>query len=281
MRKPYSFSVLRYVHDPVTQEFINIGVAVYSREAGFMRAVCTTHYARITRMFTKIDGNRFRQLTRYIQEQVSAIGEGLPSELPFETGGSIDQLLARVLPPDDSSVQFSRPGVGLSHDLEKATAELFERYVERYSLTNESSRRDDEDIWRTFRGPLEQRHITAHLVPKRIVAPNYDYEFQRAWKNGIWHVYEPVSFDMVDGGAIVDKANRWVGRATSLNDSSEQFELHLLLGEPQDSRLEGQFLKAQNILRKMPGKCELIRESEADAFAAEFEREIQQHTKAG
>jgi len=58
-------------------------------------------------MFTKIDGNRFRQLTRYIQEQVSAIGESLPTELPFETGGAIESLLARVLPPDDSSVQFS------------------------------------------------------------------------------------------------------------------------------------------------------------------------------
>jgi hypothetical protein len=281
VRTPYTFSILRYVHDPVTQEFINIGVAVYSREAGFLRAVCTTHYARITRMFTKIDGNRFRQLTRYIQEQVSSIGESLPTELPFETGGAIESLLARVLPADDSSVQFSRPGAGLSQDLEKTTAELFERYVERYSLTSESSRRDDEDIWRSFREPLERRHITAHLAPKRIVAPNYEYEFQRAWKNGVWHVYEPVSFDMLDGGSIVEKANRWVGRATSLNDSLDSFQIHLLLGEPQDTRLQETFVKAQNILRKMPGRCELIRESEAEAFAEEFEKEIQQHEKAG
>lgn len=38
MRTPYSFSILRYVHDPVTQEFINIGVAVYARESGFIRS---------------------------------------------------------------------------------------------------------------------------------------------------------------------------------------------------------------------------------------------------
>jgi hypothetical protein len=281
MRTPYSFSVLRYVHDPVSQEFINIGVAVYSRDAGFLRAICTTHYARITRMFTKIDGNRFRQLTRYIQEQVSAIGESLPTELPFEPGRAIEQLLAKVLPPDDSSVQFSSAGVGLSHDLEKTTAELFDRYVERYALTSDASRRDDEDIWRTFRESLERRHVTAHLAPKRIVAPDYEYEFQRAWKNRLWHVYEPVSFDMVDGGSIVEKANRWVGRATSLNDSPERFKIHLLLGEPQDSRLQGMFIKAQNILRKMPGEYELIPESEAEGFAEELEREVHQHDKAG
>jgi hypothetical protein len=281
MRTPYSFSVLRYVHDPVTQEFINIGVAVYSREAGFLRAICTTHYARITRMFTKIDGNRFRQLTRYIQEQISAIGESLPTELPFEPGRAIEQLLARVLPEDDSSVQFSHAGVGLSQDLEKTAAELFDRYVDQYSVTSDSSRRDDEDIWRSFREPLDRLHVTSHLAPKRIVAPNYEYEFQRAWKNRVWHVYEPVSFDMVDGGSIVEKANRWVGRATSLNDSSERFTIHLLLGEPQDSRLQDTFIKAQNILKKMPGKCELIRESEAEAFAEELEKEVQQHEKAG
>ena len=280
MKTPYSFSILRYVHDPVTQEFVNIGVAVYSREAGFLRARCATHYARITRMFTKIDGNRFRQLTGYIQEQIGAVGASLPTELPFEPSLAIEQLLARVLPPDDSSVQFSHAGVGLTHDLEKTVAELFDRYVERYSATADTIRRD-EDVWRTtFRAPLEQRHVTHHLTPKRIVSPNYEYEFQRAWKNKIWHLYEPVSFDLVEGSAIVEKANRWLGRATSLSDSSDKFKIHLLLGEPEDSRLQGVFVKAQNILKKMPGSTELIRENQAEAFAEEFAREVQQHEKA-
>jgi hypothetical protein len=210
MRTPYSFSVLRYVHDAVTQEFINIGVAVYAPEAGFLRAICTTQYGRIARVFTKIDGTRFRQLTRYIEEQTNAIGQCLPSELPFEPGRAIEQLLARVLPPDDSSVQFSHAGAGLSHDLERTAAELFDRYVERYSMTSDGNRRDDEDIWRTFRDSLERRHVTAYLEPKRIVAPNYDYEFRRAWKNEIWHVYEPISFDVVDGGYMAEKANHWL-----------------------------------------------------------------------
>jgi hypothetical protein len=86
MRTAYSFSVLRYVHDPSTQEFINIGMAVYAPEAGFLRAICTKHYRRISRMFAKIDGARFRQLTAYIQERITAMGESLPHELPFQNG---------------------------------------------------------------------------------------------------------------------------------------------------------------------------------------------------
>ena len=103
MRVAYSFSVLRYVHDPVSQEFINIGVAVFSPEAGYLRAICTTNYGRITNMFEKIDGQRFRQISRAIQEQIRAVGNDYGSALPFESAPTIDRLLARVLPADDSA----------------------------------------------------------------------------------------------------------------------------------------------------------------------------------
>jgi hypothetical protein len=208
------------------------------------------------------------------------MGESLPTELPFESSRAIEHLLGRVLPVDDSSIQFSRPAsVGLSSDLEKTLTELFNRYVECYAMRPGVDRRDDEDVWKVFREPLEKRHLTSHLTPKRIVASSYDYEFERSWKNEIWHVCEPVSFDMVDAGSILDKANRWVGRATSLNDSSEQFKIHMLLGEPQDDRLQNTFVKAQNILNKMPGQKEFIRESEAEAFADELAREVHAHER--
>jgi Protein of unknown function (DUF3037) len=277
MKVAYSFSVLRYVHDPVAQEFINIGVAVFSPEAKFLRAVCTTGYGRITNMFQKIDGPRFRQLSRYIQDQICAAGQEYESALPFESGATIEHLLARVLPPDDSAIQFSKAGVGLSSDLARTLSELFQRHVEQYAASGESPRRTDEEIWRVFREPLDRSLVTPRLKIKRIVAPDYEYEFQHSWQNEIWHVYEPVSFDLVEAASMLDKANRWVGRATSLRDSADPHSIHLLLGEPQDESLRPTFIKAQNILNKMPGRKEIIRESEADAFAQELAREVQGH----
>lgn len=278
MKVAYSYSILRYVHDPVTQEFINIGVAVFSPAAKYFCARCTTSYGRITNAFEKIDGNRFRQLSRYVQDRICAAGRECESALPFESEMAIEPMLAKVLPPDDSAIQFSNVGVGLSSDLDRTLEELFERHVERYTGANEPARRTDEDVWRIFREPLDRVHVTPRLSPKRIVAPSYDYEFQRSWENEVWHVYEPVSFDMVEGASILDKANRWVGRATSLMDSSDPFQIHVLLGEPQDERLKATFVKAQNILNKMPVKKEFISESEAEAFAEELAREIQGHS---
>lgn len=214
------------------------------------------------------------------------LAEGPLVPLLPETGASttagprIEQLLARVLPQDDSSIQFSSPsGVGLSRDLEKTLAELFERYVERYaSRTQADGRRNDEEVWRVFRDPLTKHQLTGRLTEKRIAAKDYEYNFARAWKNEIWHVYEPVSFDLADGNSIVEKANRWVGRAVSLSDCSEPFEMHLLLGEPQDEKLRaGAFVKAQNILNRMPVKKELVREGEAEAFAQDLALQMAAH----
>jgi hypothetical protein len=277
MKVGYSFCVLRYVHDPVTQEFVNIGVVVFSPEAAYLRAICTGNYGRITHVFQKIDGPRFRQVSRHIQDQIRAAGQVRESALPFEPGQSIEYVLAKILPPDDSAIQFSKSGVGLSANLEQTLQELYRRYVERYVSPTEVVRRTDEEVWQTFREPLRRADVTPLLHPKHIVAPSYDYEFERSWKNEIWHVLEPVSFDMVDAGSMLDKANRWVGRATSLMDSTEQFRIHMLLGEPADNRLRETFIKAQNILNKMPGKKEFVRESEAEAFAEELAREVGKH----
>jgi hypothetical protein len=278
MKVGYSFCVLRYVHDPVTQEFVNIGVVVFAPEAAYLRAICTVNYGRITQLFQKIDGQRFRQISRYIQEEIGAIGRKHEALLPFESGQAIEDILSKILPPDDSAIQFSKPGVGLSADLDRTLQDAYSRYVDHYASPVDASRRTDEEVWQTFREPLRRLQVTPQLCPKRIVAPSYEYEFERSWKNEIWHVMEPVSFDLIDAGSMLDKANRWVGRATSLMDSSDLFSIHMLLGEPSDDRLKETFIKAQNILNKMPGRKEFVRESEADEFAEEVAREIGEHT---
>jgi len=47
MKAACSFGVLRYLHDPVAQESVNIGVVVVSPEARYFRAMCTTSRSRI------------------------------------------------------------------------------------------------------------------------------------------------------------------------------------------------------------------------------------------
>jgi hypothetical protein len=278
MKTPYTFSVLRYVHDPVSTEFVNIGVAVYAPAAKYLSALCTTHYQRLSAMFDPIDGEHFRQITKFIQNRIEALGQRLDSELPFKDAPkNIEDVLAQVLPPDDSAIQFSSAGGGFTSDLPKTLHELYLRYVERYVARAERPSRNDEEIWRVFKAPLEKREIIKHLQPKTIVAPNYDYKFDHARQNKLWHAYEPISFDLVEGGSIKDKANNWVGRATSLADSKEKFRIHLLLGKPREAKLQSAYVQAKNILHKMPGKPEFVEENDAEDFADALRDEIKKH----
>ncbi len=41
---PFQFAVLRYIHDPATQEFLNVGIVVYSKEARYIRAQVSSRY---------------------------------------------------------------------------------------------------------------------------------------------------------------------------------------------------------------------------------------------
>lgn len=276
MKVKYYFSVLRYAYDPLTQEFVNIGVVVYAPGHDFIAAECTSHYSRISKMFRRVDGPTFRGLTRYIEHQVERLRDDLSKGALFQDA-SLESILSKILPDDESAIRFSPGGAGITDDPQKALSALYERYVARYESSTEIVRRDDEDVWRIFRDPMVKTHAITRLVPKKITAPNYEYEFQHSWKNGVWHLYEPISFDLADPNSLLDKANRWLGRATNLYESQEAFKLFLLLGEPTDQKLKNSFIKAQNILNKIPGKKEFIRESDAEGFAEEVAAELASH----
>jgi hypothetical protein len=278
MKAQFQFSLLRFVYDPLTQEFLNIGVVLFSPENNFLQARFTNRYGRISRMFGRIDGGSFKATTSYIERKVTAVNDKLVRGLLFRNiKEGLDSILNEVLPPDDSAIRFVFGGVGVSDDLSKTLDELFERYVARYESPNEYARRDENDVWKVFQEPLRAKHVYSHLVPKKITARDYEYEFERSWKNGVWHLFEPVSFDLSDERSILEKASRWVGRTTSLSDSLEPFKLFLLLGEPTDSRLNDAYQRAKNLLNKIPIPRELVPERDAEQFAEEIEQEFQNH----
>ena len=149
--------------------------------------------------------------------------------------------------------------------------------MECYARSVQPPSRADEDILKIFRDKLAHRQILTNLRPKKILTSDYEHEFPLAWKNNIWHVSEALSFDLTTSGNILEKANQWLGRAHTLAESQEDFKLYLLLGKPQQERLRASFVKAENILHKMPCPHEFIREDEAAAFAAEVENELKGH----
>lgn len=278
MSHKYTFCLLRYMPDPVTQEFANVGVVVSLPSERFLKARFSPHYGRISRMFGKISGAAFRSYVRFLQTEINTLGERSAAGFLFEDPiSSLASKLTEILPKDDSAFQFSPAGTGVTLNPDEALDALYQRYIGQYDDLEAAARKDDDAVWRIFKAPLERKSLSVHFESKTIKSSDYEYEFEHSWKNGIWHLYEPLSLDLGDPGSILDKANRWLGRVTTLAESSDRFKLYFLLGKPKDDGLQQAYQKAKNILNRVPGQKELIGEDQIDSFVREVEREFDSH----
>ena len=275
MKTSYSTITLRYLHDVVTGEFANIGVVLYSPEQRFLEARFTTSYERLNAIFLKIDHLHFRALMRYMANRFDEIAAELRDGLHVAPVTALKEIVSQVLPPDDSSLQWSEPGGGFTDDAAATLDELFKRVVERYVAGAAQVSRTDEEIAKPFKARLGK--TAEKLAEKRIETKDYQYDFRFAWKNDLWHLYEPVSFDLVDPGSIREKANKWLGRGVALHDAREKFKIHFLLGEPRQDETKKAFENAIHLLSKIPGQKELVRENQLEDFAEHVAEEIGEH----
>ena len=275
MKTNYSTIILRYVHDVVTGEFANIGVVLYAPDQRFLEARFATSYERLNAIFLKIDHLHFRALMRYMANRFEQLGGEIRDGLHIAPVNALSEIVKQVLPPDDSSLQWSQQGGGITDDPARVLGELYKRFVERFIAGAAQVSRSDEEIAKPFKAKLGK--TAEKLAEKTIETKDYQYDFQFAWKNDIWHLYEPVSFDLVDPGSIREKANKWLGRGVALHDAREKFKIHFLLGEPQQDETKKAFENAIHLLSKIPGQKELVRESEMEHFAEQVAEEIGSH----
>jgi hypothetical protein len=279
MKTPYSFTVLRYFHDVMTGEFVNVGVVLYSPQPNFLDCRITQLYGRLSKVFGEVNGDHFRKIVKYISSQLEEKGDRLKTELPFTKYQSVLDVVGTVLPPDNSSLQFSPAGYGVAEDLQKTLEHLYLRYVEKYQERPAKYSRSDEDVWRTFKKPLEENHVLAHLTSHQMVSPNYEYVFEYAWKNNIWHINQPISLDLIEPSYIIEKANNWLGKMTNLTENNEStFKMYFLLGEPSNPKAKSALIKAKNIIHKIPCDHDFISEGEAEKFAEELRNKIKEHS---
>jgi hypothetical protein len=207
---------------------------------------------------------------RHIQSSFEQLSTEIAEDLQFESH-SIDSLTTRVFPADDSSIQWSPVGAGLTNDPALTLENLFERMVQRYDEKGSRPQRSDEDLWRHFRRTLEVRQLLRHFEPRVIAVKDDEIQFSHAAKNGVLHCVEPLSFDLTSPDGIREKAHRWLGRITSVKDAPEEFKVYFVVAPPQEIQLMPAFDTAVNILRKVPVEKEIALESEADRISSQLE----------
>ncbi len=275
----YTYTVLRYVHDIATGEFVNVGVVLYAPQGPYLGAKTRSTYGRLSRVFPDIDGNAFKRAMSHVELSIANTARTL-NDLFREKDLTALELATRTLTNDDSSLQWSSLGSGRTRSPAQELDRLFDKFVLRYEHTKTASR-SDEEVWKSFSRALERRQVLSKLKQKEIVSDADRMTFRHAWKNGQWHCLEPISFDFTEGERIHNKAIRSAGQILALARAPERFKVYLLVGEPKRADLQSHYHRALRILETIPVASEIVPESQADSLADRIAIDVLAHESDG
>jgi hypothetical protein len=277
---PYTFTVIRYIHDRAAGEMLNIGVLVYAPAAQFIGFRVEPRFERLSRAFSAFDGDAYRRTLKRLGDSIDQLQKRwslLPElrELPNDARG----VLKLIWPDADLSFETGSVLAGLTTEpLTHVVDELFARMVSSQTPGRpDAERRTDEEVWTVYQRSLRERRISHLLAPTTFSAPEFEITFDHAFQNELWHVVQPVSMDFVRAESLQHKATRWLGNATALRGHPKLGKLYLLLGQPQLESHRGAYAKAKDLLHKMPVEHMLVEENDAAAFADQLAVFMREH----
>lgn len=274
----YTFVVLRYVHDMMTGEFVNVGLVLYVPQTRRLLVRTSTSVARLRAAFPDIQRSAFTGTMRGIERAGKKLAKDAVLDQMFGGGAEVTKFARQLVADDDSALQWSPAGGGLTTDPDRTFAKLFDRQVERYN-TSASQKLTDDEVWRPVRDKLMERHVKVEFVEKVLVGATDEISFKHAWKNGVWHAYEPLSFDLANADSIKEKARRWRGHLDAVRDGGDgQLKLHLVVAAPRHDALLPAYQTALRILERAAFEPQIYDETHVDELVDIIQDEVAAHT---
>ena len=266
---PFEALVIRYRHDALLGEAVNVGVIASS--GGMVATRFTSTLTRVTALFPRCEKAALRRAMKRLAGAARTANERARELYPTPMTASL--LVAETLPRDAHAFCSSEPIVGVTRDLERSCAQLFELYVENRLEGAQRTSRQDEDVWSEFERNANAL-IRVRLEPHDLPGERMPLHFEHGWKNGRWHVAQPLSFDLLEPHAIRDKATGWVGKLSATKPSAHDAEVSFLIGMPGPDA-DAEVVKAANdgeaMLRELlSGEAEVYTEAQAGELEAKI-----------
>lgn len=131
---PFSYAIIRYVHDPAAGESLNVGVVLYSASSKYIACRIEQRYERLSSCFRGFDGDHYRACIKALSDAVRRIADNADDSKRFLPGTvqiprDLLELSSSILPDPDLSLRISKPLVGVTNNIEAELGTLFERMI--------------------------------------------------------------------------------------------------------------------------------------------------------
>lgn len=274
--KKYQYQIIRYLHDRATGEFINVGVIVYSAEYQYLNCKIISKYGRITSFFPGADGRAILKALRYFEKEIIRAKQLFSELLPVPE--DLAELTRKILPDDDSSLILTEVKKGIDLDFNKSLTDLYHLLVTKWQNETDESATSDADVWKKkYKKYFDEYGITAKLTEHEVETKYDSFQFDKAWKNEIWHCYMPVSFDLQNVENIRSKVYKWAGKLAELATASESIDVTLLTSVPRKHLELSSFIQEKLTLKSAEITVKLVSEADAERFARDLVREMDEH----
>ena len=274
-RETYSYTILRYVHDVMTGEFVNVGVVLHA--ATGLKSKFRSTYGRVSGVFPNLDEKAFKGALRAVKTSIEQLAKSEKSAGLFQSSPDAMAFARKALVLDDSSFQWSPPGSGVTRDAAATLDQLYDRFVARHER-HEIRRRDDADVWKPIREKLEALKIADRFQEHTFRGSVEEITLEHAWKNGKWHAIEAISLDLADAAEVKKKAHRIRGHLDSVADGLiDEVVLNLVIGAPSNPEIAEAYNAARRILEKAAFCTAIVDEDNAHNLVARLADEINAH----
>lgn len=277
----YQYQILRYIHDRITGEFVNVGLVLFEPKSNFLACKVATKYSRISQFFGEINGPFLISTLRQFEEQVLEISKTMSKFLgnnkDFTDVSSISNYL---LPKDDSALVTTEVRFGIDVSVESAFDDLYYRFIEIYNQEGDQAHNTDLYAWKkAYKDYFDKAGITPKLQKHSVKTRKDSIDFDKAWKNGVWNCYQTLSFDLKQVETIKNKVYKWSGILHELETSFEPLKVVLLTTRPKqnDSELIDFIDSTFKEHNKDKLEISLVTEDNAEEFAQEVKDDMKKH----
>lgn len=276
----YQYQIIRYIHDRITGEFVNVGLLMFEPTSKFLECKVITKYARISQFFGEINGSFLLTTLKQLQSQVMEVSSSL-EEFRFTNKDfkDVSSITDYLLPKDDSALIATEVKLGIDVKLDAAFNDLYDRIVEMYNHDGDHEIHTDYYAWqKIYKSHFDKFGVTQKLKKHSVKTEKDSIEFDKAWKNGVWNCYQTLSFDLKKTDSIKNKVYKWSGVLKELTTSSEEIKLYFLTTTPKvgDSELNNFIKSTLTDIDTDKIEVSIVTESEAETFAAKVKKAMEE-----
>lgn len=273
----YTYYILKYKHSPFLDESINIGVLIYFHNSQRFSFRFSKSLVRIKSIYSNIPEKTIKEYIRQIDRTLKEYQLTEVNLFPLNDTTLKSFLSSHVLPNDSTVLQFSHFKTdslrGFSEEFVESI--IFEKlFIDDFKSNNNQPQ--EPKLITNFYNELRKSGFY-ELANKARVQKDYvvqtktgNFNFDFAWKNGVWNLVKPVGFDLKTGDGIIQKARNNLGEFVDLeSEVKSTVKCAIIVGKPSDRRLYENYTKALSILHKAPDTVKVLEEKDLKKYSEE------------